>query len=84
MLVPAGNRAFPAWRDDLFAGGMAVTHRRLSRINLDGQRVTTRESLLHGELRIRDVRQGPDGYIYLAVDDREGGLTSIVRMEPAD
>lgn len=44
----------------------------------------TRESLLHGEFRIREVRQGPEGYIYLATDNREGGLTDIVRLEPAD
>ena len=43
----------------------------------------TQESLLHGVFRIRDVRQGPDGFIYLATDNRAGGLTDIVRMEPA-
>ena len=51
---------------------------------IEDQRVMTRESLLHGEYRIRDVRQGPDGYIYIATDNRAGGLTSIVRMEPVD
>jgi glucose/arabinose dehydrogenase len=83
LIIYDGDQ-FPEWRGDIFAGGMSAQHRRLSRISLDGQRVTTRESLLHGELRIRDVRQGPDGYIYLAVDDRDGGLTDIVRMEPAN
>jgi glucose/arabinose dehydrogenase len=34
--------------------------------------------------RLRDVRQGPDGFIYLATDDRRGRLTDIVRLEPAD
>ena len=76
--------AFPEWRGDIFAGGLAAVHRRLSRISTEDGRVMTRESLLHGELRIRDVRQGPDGFIYLAVDNRAGGLTDIVRMEPAD
>ena len=76
--------AFPEWRGDIFAGGLAATHRRLSRISVDGGRVMTRESLLHDVLRIRDVRQGPDGFIYLATDNRAGGLTDIVRLEPAD
>ena len=50
----------------------------------------SRESLLHGEYRIRDVRQGLDGYIYLAIDDRcrpiciGKGLTSIIRLEPVE
>ena len=76
--------AFPEWRGDIFAGGLAATHRRLSRISVDGGRVMTRESLLHDVFRIRDVRQGPDGFIYLATDNRAGGLTDIVRLEPAD
>ena len=76
--------AFPEWRGDIFAGGLAATHRRLSRISVDGGRVMTRESLLHDEFRIREVRQGPDGFIYLATDNRAGGLTDIVRLEPAD
>ncbi len=76
--------AFPEWRGDIFAGGLAAVHRRLSRVSVEDQRVMTRESLLHNELRIRDVRQGPDGFIYIAVDNRAGGLTDIVRMEPAD
>ena len=76
--------AFPEWRGDIFAGGLAATHRRLARISVDGGRVMTRESLLHDVFRIRDVRQGPDGFIYLATDNRAGGLTDIVRLEPAD
>ena len=76
--------AFPEWRGDIFAGGLAATHRRLSRITVDGGRVMTRESLLHDEFRIREVRQGPDGFIYLATDNRAGGLTDIVRLEPAN
>ena len=75
--------AFPEWRGDIFAGGLAATHRRLSRISVDGGRVMTRESLLHDVFRIREVRQGPDGFIYLATDNRAGGLTDIVRLEPA-
>ena len=76
--------AFPMWKGSIFAGGLAATHRRLSRLSLDGTRVMTRETLLLDRLRIRDIRQGPEGYIYLAVDDRGGELTEIVRMEPSE
>ncbi|MDE0004050.1 MAG: PQQ-dependent sugar dehydrogenase, partial [Rhodospirillaceae bacterium] len=83
-LIVYDGDAFPDWRGDIFAGGLAATHRRLSRITVDDDgRVMTQESLLHGVFRIRDVRQGPDGFIYLATDNRAGGLTDIVRLEPA-
>ncbi|MCZ0952728.1 MAG: PQQ-dependent sugar dehydrogenase [Rhodospirillaceae bacterium] len=83
-LIVYDGDAFPEWRGDIFAGGLAATHRRLSRITVDDDgRVMTQESLLHGVYRIREVRQGPDGFIYLATDNRAGGLTDIVRMEPA-
>ena len=83
-LIVYDGDAFPEWRGNIFAGGLAATHRRLSRISVEDQRVMSRESLLHGVFRIRDVRQGADGFIYLAVDDRGGDLTDIVRLEPAD
>ena len=76
--------AFPMWKGNIFAGGLAATHRRLSRLSLDGTRVMTRETLLLDRLRIRDIRQSPEGYIYLAIDDRGGELTEIVRMEPSE
>jgi glucose/arabinose dehydrogenase len=44
--------------------------------------VRIEETLLKDQGRIRDVRQGPDGFIYLAIDDREGKPTRIVRLEP--
>ena len=76
--------AFPRWRGNLFAGGLAREHRQLSRIRTDDEgRVVSREPLLKDIYRLRDVRQGPDGYIYLATDDRSGQLTEIVRLEPA-
>ncbi len=44
-----------------------------------------RPPLLLGFGRVRDIRQGPDGYIYIAIDDRQGGtMTPIVRLEPAN
>ena len=55
---------------------------QLARLTLDGQRVISEETLVPQMGRIRDVRQGPDGYIYLVTDDRDGKPTPILRMEP--
>lgn len=83
-VVRDGNR-FPAWRGNLFVGGLKGE--QLARLTLDGQRVVLEETLLHGMGRIRDVRQGPDGYIYVAIDglpvDGKTTPTPILRLEPA-
>ncbi|MXW14500.1 MAG: PQQ-dependent sugar dehydrogenase [Rhodothermaceae bacterium] len=81
MLIYTGDR-FPAWHGNFFVGGLSG--QQLARLTLDGQEVEQEETLHSGRGRIRDVRQGPDGYIYLAIDDRQGGLTSVVKLEPAD
>jgi hypothetical protein len=57
---------FPEWRGSIFTGGMSASHRVLSRVIADGTRLISEELLLPCELRIRDVRQGPDGFIYVA------------------
>lgn len=75
-----GDR-FPAWRGNLFAGGLGG--QQLVRLTLDGSRVVNVEQLVQARGRIRDVRQGPDGYVYLAFEDRSGTPTSLVRLEPA-
>lgn len=80
LMVYTGN-AFPEWRGDIFVGGMAG--QQLARLEMDGGRVVMEETMLRGFGRIRDVRQGPDGFVYLAIDDRSGAPTSIVRLEPA-
>jgi glucose/arabinose dehydrogenase len=70
--------AFPAWRGNLFVG--ALSGELLLRLELDGERVVHEERLLEelGE-RIRDVRQGPDGFLYLLTDASDGAL---LRLEP--
>lgn len=79
LLLYTGD-AFPAWRGSLFVGGLAGE--QLARVSVDGVRKTGEETLLRGAIgRIRDVRQGPDGFIYLALD-RDGGPGTIVRLEP--
>lgn len=82
LLVYTGDR-FPWWRGSVFTGGL--NGQVLSRLTFDGHRAVSEERLLEGELgRIRDVRQGPDGYIYLAVDHRQGEPTPVVRLEPVE
>jgi glucose/arabinose dehydrogenase len=79
LLIYTGDK-FPEWRGNFFAGGM--NGQQLARLEMNGQRVRIEETLLKDQGRIRDVRQGPDGFIYLAIDDREGKPTRIVRLEP--
>lgn len=80
LMLYTGDK-FPGWRGSLFAGGLGGE--QIARLTLDGQVVTGEETLLQGMGRVRDVRQGPDGYIYVAIEDRQGAPTSIVRLEPA-
>jgi len=70
---------FPEWRGDLFVG--ALRDEMLVRLKLDGERIVEEERLLRGRLgRIRDVRRGPDGFLYLLTDNSQG---VIARIEPA-
>lgn len=79
MAFYAGDR-FPAWRGDLFIGSLKF--RQLVRLELDGEQVVHEERLLTNKLgRIRDVRQGPDGFLYLLTDANDGQL---IRLTPAD
>jgi glucose/arabinose dehydrogenase len=80
LMMYDGER-FPAWRGDLFAGGL--TGEVLVRVSLDGEVVTGSEDLVQRRGRIRDVRQGPDGFIYIAFESRRGDPSAIVRLEPA-
>jgi glucose/arabinose dehydrogenase len=73
--------AFPKWKGNLFAGGLAGE--QLARLTMDGTRVLSEETLVQNMGRIRDVRQGPDGFIYLAIDSRTGGKSPILRVAPA-
>ncbi len=69
---------FPDWKGNLFIGSLKF--RLLVRLIMDGEEVIKEERLLEGVLgRIRDVRTGPDGFIYLLTDAADGML---VRLEP--
>ncbi len=71
--------AFPQWRGNLLVGALAG--QALIRLQLDGERVVHEERLLQGRGRIRDVRVGPDGLVYLLTDSAEG---TILRLEPVE
>ncbi|HYN13577.1 MAG TPA: PQQ-dependent sugar dehydrogenase [Burkholderiales bacterium] len=78
MAFYTGER-FPMWKGNLFVG--ALRDRMLVRLQLDGEKVVKEERLLKGVLgRIRDVRMGPDGFLYLLTDESSGVL---VRLEPS-
>ncbi|MDH3241664.1 MAG: PQQ-dependent sugar dehydrogenase [Alphaproteobacteria bacterium] len=69
---------FPGWKGNLFVGALALQH--LNRLTLDGEHVVGEERLLEDwHQRIRDVRNGPDGYLYILTDEDPG---AVVRLEP--
>jgi glucose/arabinose dehydrogenase len=83
-IAPAGamfysGDAFPAWKGDLFVG--SLVGKKLVRLSLNSNRVVAEESLLAGQgHRIRDVGQGPDGFLYVLVDADNAPL---LRLRPA-
>ena len=71
--------AFKGWQGDLFIGALALTH--LNRLDMEDGKIVGEERLLEDKgWRIRDVRSGPDGFLYLLTDAPDGKL---VRLEPA-
>jgi len=79
MAFVSGSK-FPQWTGDLLVG--ALRDQMLVRLELDGEKVVREERLLRGLVgRIRDVRMGPDGLVYLLTDDAEGAL---LRLEPVN
>jgi glucose/arabinose dehydrogenase len=79
MAFYTGDR-FPAWRGSLFVGGLGSSH--LTRLTLEGERIVGEEWLLTDlepkPERIRDVRQGPDGALYLLTDSPTGRVLKLV------
>ena len=77
MAFVSGSK-FPQWTGDLLVS--ALRDQMLVRLELDGEKVVREERLLQGLVgRIRDVRMGPDGLVYLLTDSAEG---SLLRLEP--
>jgi glucose/arabinose dehydrogenase len=86
LMIYRGDR-FPEWSGSAFVGGLSgLTVARVPLLKVAGQNQVgrlERPGLMVGYGRIRDIRLGPDGYIYVALDDRQGGNpTPIVRLEP--
>jgi glucose/arabinose dehydrogenase len=93
ILFYTGDK-FPRWKNNLFVG--ALTARQLIRIEFSDALQRTPEGLpLHSEvllapldLRLRDIQQGPDGYIYLATEqsfpdtDNSARDGMVLRLEP--
>ena len=84
-IAPSGmvfytGKLFPAWQNSLFIGGLASTN--LVRLTIKGDRVVGEERLLQDMQpqrdRFRDVRQGPDGAIYLLTDNPKGRILKLV------
>ena len=84
-IAPSGmafysGELFPKWRGHLFVGALA--HRQLVRVNIPFTKIGAEERLLRGlNERIRDVRVGPDGAIYVATDSVSG---RILRIAPVN
>lgn len=85
-IAPSGltmltSDVYPGWKGDLFAGGMNGPNGLvLVRIDLEGGKVIGKEDLLKNEYSIRDVIEGPDGYLYVATKDFDG----IFRLVPGE
>ncbi|MDH5590521.1 MAG: PQQ-dependent sugar dehydrogenase, partial [Gemmatimonadota bacterium] len=81
LAIYTGDR-FPRWKGNIFVGGLAG--QQVNRLTMDGHEVLNTEQMVQRMGRVRDVRQGPDGYLYVAFEARGGDLTPIVRLEPVD
>jgi len=89
LMVYTGNK-FPRWYGSIISGALAGEKVALLHMGDDYRHVIREETLAYGMGRVREVRQGPDGYIYLAISDGNGAgrgdfeATAILRLEPAD
>ena len=84
-IAPSGlmvytGKAFPAWKDNVFVGGMSGM--QVSRLVMNGEKVVGEEKLLMDRCeRIKVIEQGPDGYIYILTDQM--APNEILRLVPA-
>jgi glucose/arabinose dehydrogenase len=76
-----GDR-FPEWKNNLFLGSLAM--QKLIRFQLDGGRLLDQEEIFSQLGRIREIRTGPDGYLYLALEQIGGASGWLVRLVPVD
>jgi glucose/arabinose dehydrogenase len=76
MVFLTSERYGPAWRGNLFVGSLKFGY--LDRITLSDGKVAGEQRLLEGVGRVRDVRQGPDGLLYLVTDEDDGKLVRVL------
>jgi glucose/arabinose dehydrogenase len=76
-LTAVEGKSFPNWKGDLLAGGLVGQN--LDRVRTDGDKLIEREELIHGLGRIREVAMGPDGNVYIALNQPD----KIIRLIPA-
>lgn len=82
MAILSGASLFPSWEGDMLVGALAA--QMLVRLDRMSGNIVSEERLFEGALgRIRDVRQGPDGAIWLLTDDSEGSLVRVSPQEEA-
>lgn len=88
-IAPSGfaqyaGEAFPDWQGDLFLSALVLTHVRHVEMAADGS--LGKQAELFGELgaRFRDVRTGPDGYLYLLTEEKGGATSKILRVVPKE
>ena len=67
---------FPRWKGSVFVGALAGKH--LARLTLEGDRIAGEERLLVDRARVRDVRVGPDGAVYVLTDESDGEVLKLV------
>jgi glucose/arabinose dehydrogenase len=75
-----GNR-FPAWKGNIFVGGLVGTQLHRIVLSRDGLPIRREALLVELKQRIREVQQGPDGLLYLLTDEEAGAL---LRLEPVE
>ncbi len=83
LMIYSGDK-FPLWNGSIFSGALAGEQVARLHMSDDYRQVVVEETLAYGMGRIRDVRQGLDGYVYLAISERNGDPSSVVRLEPID
>jgi glucose/arabinose dehydrogenase len=71
---------FPHWKGHIFVGGLSGLALHRVAFSEKGGLIGREALLTEARQRVRDVRQGPDGHIYLAIDANQGG---VLRIEPA-
>jgi glucose/arabinose dehydrogenase len=82
LMIYSGDK-FPQWKGNFFVGGMVGE--QVVRLTHDSKRgFINTELLAQGLGRVRDLRQGSDGFIYLVIEDRDGKPTPVLRLEPVE